>query len=181
MDIKRVFVALLWACGFAQAAPMFGIVKLDGNGHAYLVTPLPLEKWQDVRIQFPDKHGKPVCCKNLPAKMFKPLTDDRVLATNELADESPQIYWAEMRKGSDDVPFVGLAAVGKKMKTRNTQQGLEVQENGGSLHAATACFSNEGMHLIERVRESEHTHLYLSLGYDVERPTCPESIQSWPR
>jgi len=174
MATKTTIAALALACSVAQAAPTFGIVRLDGNGHADLVTAQPLRKDQELHVQFPDEQGKPTCCKRLSSTHFKPSAGDQVVATNELTSEEPQIYSADVPKAWATTPFVGVAAAGKKLTARNSQQGLEVKERGGKTHVATACLSSEGMHLIERVHQSERTHLYLSLGYTLETPTCPK-------
>jgi hypothetical protein len=139
-----------------------------------LITAQSLPDDREVRIQYPNARGDAVCCKRLPSGIFKPLTDEGVVATNELADASPQVYSAEVPKAWSESPFVGLAAVGRKLKARNSRTGIQVREGAGRTHTAMSCFSKEGMHLIERSQHSERTHLYLSLGYELERPTCPE-------
>lgn len=174
MVTKAVIFFLLNLCGAAWAAPTFGIVSLDGNGHAYLIAAQPVSRGQEVRVEYPSAAGKAICCKVIPATSLKSIDTDQIVATNELVDQSPRIYRADIPKDWANAPFVGMAAYGKELKVWKSKEELKVQEGKGTVHIATTCLSQEGVHLVERVGKSERTHLYLSLGYDVERPTCQE-------
>ena len=45
-------------------------------------------------------------------------------------------------------------------------------DRGQGIRRAGLCTSEEGVHLIERAGASERTHLYRSVGYAIESPTC---------
>jgi len=104
---------------------------------------------------------------------FQRVDADTVVATNELTGEAPHVHRFRLPRLWAERPFVGIAVSGRRLEVKGRAQRLTVFDGQGRLSSAITCTSQEGVHLIERRQQMERTHLYLSLGYDVEAPTCP--------
>ncbi len=132
-----------------------------------------------VSIQFPgEKHGT-ACCKRLAAADFSKASVDGLLATDEVGGTQPLAYRVRLPKAWSESPFVGAAVVGDGIRTRNVRGQLESTDKRGRVRRAGICTSQEGVHLLEKVGSEERTHLYLSLGYEVESPTCRCEVFPW--
>jgi hypothetical protein len=168
---------LLVACAHAMAQPsvMHGIVKLDGQGGVLLVTALPVPKGQDVWLQYLGPDSKPKCCQRLRGDLFKVIDPgDAVVASNELDDGAVVVSRTSLPKGWPTDPFLGVAVVGQHVRVRSNQgRGLTVLRGNRVLEASRTCLSQEGYHLMGKRQGVDTTHLYVALGYDLERPTCP--------
>lgn len=168
------FLACLIVSGVAVASDVrFAIVQLDGAGHGVLITDAPLVSGTVVDIQYPAARQGAACCKRLSVADFNQAPVEGLLATDEVGGTQPLVYRVRVPKLWSDAPFIGVAAIGKGMKTRNAGQQLETVERRGRTRRAGICTSQEGVHLQEKVGSTERTHLYMSLGYTVEMPTCP--------
>lgn len=172
VKFKAILLGLLAAQGATSVQADYGIVRLDGAGHGTLITARPLDGKDTVYFQFPLKAGRSACCKRLESSEFKPVSADSVVATNELTGEAPNVYEFRLPRLWSEQPFVGIAANGHKIRAKGRAGGLTVLDARGQTSSARTCTSLEGVHLIERQRQAERTHLYLSLGYDIETPTC---------
>jgi hypothetical protein len=163
------------AHAMAQPSVMHGIVKLDGQGSALLVTAQPVPKGQDVWLQYPGPDSKPRCCQRLRSELFKAIDPgDAVVASNEVDDGAVVVSRASLPKAWPMVPFLGVAAVGRHVSVKPNQfKGLTVLRGRRLLEASRTCVSQEGYHLMGKRQGVGTTHLYVGLGYDVERPTCP--------
>lgn len=158
----------------AMAAEVdFGIVRLDGAGHGMLITAKPLDAAGLVLFQFPLKNGRSFCCKRLQTTEFKSVSADTVVATNELTGDAPHVYQFRLPRQWAESAFVGVAASGLGIQAKGKATWLTAADAQGHSSRAGTCTSQEGVHLIERQGETERTHLYLSLGYDLEAPNCP--------
>jgi len=161
------------AAGIASASELrYAIVQMDGSGHGHLIAAAPLVRGYSVHIQYPAAAGGSACCKRLMASDFKKASSEELLATNEVSGEPVFVYRVRVPRLWYVAPFIGVAAVAKKMKTRNAGAELVSVERGQGIRRAGLCTSEEGVHLIERAGASERTHLYLSLGYAIESPAC---------
>lgn len=159
--------------GLAVASDVrYAIIRLDGAGHGVLITDAPLAPTALVDIQYPLRNNRAVCCKRLPAREFRAVAGSDVIATNEVSGEQPWIYQMRVPKLWAEMPFVGMAAAGKGLQTRNEGSNLVSVDKHARLHRASLCASQEGVHVIENVGNSQRTHLYLSLEYEIEVPTC---------
>lgn len=168
------FLACLIVSGAAVASDVrFAIVQLDGAGHGVLITDAPLVKGTFVDIQYPAaKHGA-ACCKRLSSADFSAASVEGLLVTDEVGGTQPLVYRVRVPKLWSEAPFIGVAAVGTRMTTRNAGTQLESRDQRGRTRRAGICTSQEGVHLKEKVGSTERTHLYMSLGYAIETPTCP--------
>lgn len=167
-------LACVLLSGAALASEVrFAIIKLDGAGHGLLITDMPLASGAFVHIQYPTAQQGAACCKRLSAEEFSNAPAEGLLATDEVGGTRPVVYRVRVPKLWSEVPFIGVAAIGKSMKTRNAGSQLVSVDKRGRMRQAGICTSQEGVHLLEKVGLTERTHLYLSLGYDVEAPTCP--------
>ncbi len=156
----------------AASAADFAIVKLDGSGEALLISSAPIAPDATVALQYPDAKQQTRCCRQLRGADLVADADTATLASDELLGTTPRVYKAKVPKDWADMPFIGLAAIGAKLQAHSRQSWLEVRDGAGITRTATLCTSNEGVHLKESVKGKPRTHLYLSLGYEVESPSC---------
>lgn len=171
---RLICLAALSLATFAQASGVrFGIIQLDGFGQGLLVVDAPLIRGASVDIQYPGKKGGVLCCKRLNAKSFREVASDVVVAFDEVSGKPPFVYRVFVPKVWAAMPFMGVAATGKGIKSRNgVAFALLSVDAQGRRARASLCVSQEGVHLIDQFDKTERTHLYLSLGYEVEAPTC---------
>jgi hypothetical protein len=167
------FITCLLLSASALASDVrYAIIQLDGAGHGMLVTDAPLASGASVSIQYPGGKHSTVCCKRLAAADFSKASVDGFLATDEVGGKQPLTYRVRVPKAWAESPFIGVAVVGDGLRTRNVRGQLESIDKRGRVRRAGICTSQEGVHLLEKVGSAERTHLYLSLGYEVESPTC---------
>jgi len=174
MGVEKFFI--LWVCVLlapAAQSAAFGLMRLDGAGHATLVMGQPLPSGAKVEFQFEGPNGRAVCCKRLRAEDFQLDASAAVLATDEVTGEAPRIYAARIPKLWAVSPFIGAAVIGQPTRVRSRSSGLAMRDGQGVRRSASTCVSHEGVHLIERDGGSERTHLYLSVGYELAQPDCP--------
>ncbi len=183
MDIKRLLLLLLAfaASGCSTAGPAsFGIANLDGDGGLRLVMPQGLSPADTVQIQFPDDRAGSQCCKQLPARDFKRVADAAGVY-NKVSPGTTYVYQASVPAGWADMPFIGIAVVGELGALKSGRDRVEGALPGGAHVGAQLCTSHEGVHLTGKQGDSLVTHLYLSLGYDIESPTCTPAQLSGKR
>ncbi|WP_431261030.1 hypothetical protein ACQ86G_13535 [Roseateles chitinivorans] len=163
---------LLW-CSACVGSPniAFGLVTLDGDGNALLVTDRVVPATATIHLQYADGQSRPQCCKLLRGSDLQPTTED-VNAANKLTDAKPQLYRAKVPGDWADLPFVGLAAFGDVGAVSGDASSLRVTGQDGSRVRAELCLGREGVHLIDKRGGKVASHLYLWLGYEVESPTC---------
>lgn len=167
-------LACMLASGHAMPAEVrYAIIQLDGFGHGMLVTDSPLESGAAVDIQYPKIQSGAACCKRLAAADFSVAPAESLLATDEIKGTQPHIYRVRVPKLWAETPFIGMAAIGQGIKTQNVKSQLESIDHRGRKRKAALCASQEGVHLMEKEGGALRTHLYLSLGYGIETPTCP--------
>jgi hypothetical protein len=162
----------LSATAFA-AEPQFGLVKMDGAGHATLIVAQPLSAGHTVSMQYPNSKRKPVCCKRVGAGAWVKAPQSAVVATNEVSGEAPVVYTKDIPGAWARAPFVGAAVVGPNLQVAGDHGVLRARTRPGAMRKAAVCVSQEGVHLKEAKGATDVTHLYLGLGYQVERPDCP--------
>lgn len=174
MGIEKFFT--LWLCILLTPtahSAAFGLMKLDGAGHATLVMGQPLPSGAKVEFQFEGPNGRAVCCKRLRSEDFRPDLSAAVLATDEVTGEAPRVYTARIPKLWAASPFIGAVVVGQSTHIRSRSGGLDMRDGQDRRRFASLCLSHEGVHLIERDGGNERTHLYLSVGYELAQPNCP--------
>ncbi len=152
------------------------IIHLDGFGHGVLITDSPLGDQASVDIQYPSGQLNAACCKRLTATDFSKASPDSVLTTNEMSGEQPFVYRVRIPKLWAETAFIGMAAFGQGIKTRNIGDQLESIDNRGRTRRSNICTSHEGVHLTDGAGKTMRTHLYLSLGYELETISCPSTI-----
>lgn len=151
------------------------IVRLNGDGSAVLVTQKPVKPSDKVFIQYPDRNSRPRCCKRLSGAAFTAEAAPGVVATNEITGEAPIVSKAKVPLKWAAQPFIGAAGAGAlRCATSSTMGGLVLRSRTGQTRKSRTCISKEGFHLMEGSGNRLKTHLYLSLGYEVESPTCRE-------
>lgn len=170
-------VLALWLCAMCTDPALaldtrYAIVQMDGSGHGHLVTAVPFAHGDAVLIQYLTPNGGSACCKRLTASDFTLVPSEELLATNEVSGERVVVYRVRVPRLWYTAPFIGVAAVGKNVRARNSGTELESVVRHQGTRRAGLCTSEEGVHLIERAGASERTHLYLSLGYAIESPSC---------
>ena len=172
LQMLPLLAILLW-CSACVGSPKiaFGLVKLDGDGNALLITDRPIPAVATVRLQFADAQSQPQCCKQLRGSDFQPSTEE-VVATNKLTDAKALIYRASVPGDWAELPFIGAAAFGEVGTVKGDSTGLLVIGRNGARVRADLCVSREGVHLTQKQGGKVASHLYLWLGYDVESPTC---------
>ena len=172
-------LAFALACGPVVAAPdvepvfHHAIVQLDGDGHGLLVAEVPVALGEPIAMQYPTARRQSACCKRMAATGFVLVRDDSVLVTDVIGGQELFVYRFQAPPGWASEPFVGIAAVGVARKTRNAGGQLETVDAHGVAHRSSLCVSLEGVHLKRTVGSKVRSHLYLSLGYAVDAPTCP--------
>ncbi|QPF74766.1 hypothetical protein G8A07_18795 [Roseateles sp. DAIF2] len=177
MSIERLLATvLLWAAACAGAsAAEYGILKMDGEGKALLITAKRPDPSATLLVQYPDAESRPVCCKHLRAADLVPVGKGEAVAINKLSGVEPLLYRVPVPREWTDMPFIGIAAWGQPSRVRNGRDGqLEASDRHGGKSRASLCTSSEGVHLLEPAsgRKRQKTHLYLWLGYEIESPTC---------
>lgn len=71
-------------------------------------------------------------------------------------------------------PFIGFAVIGKNVNVQ--AKGMQYQIiDKKMVSTASTCYSSEGMPLIRREGMKKLSHLYISLGYEVE-PNYPKKM-----
>lgn len=157
-----------------DAQPVFhhAIVQLDGQGHGLLVAEAPVAVSEPIAMQFPTAKRQPACCKGMAAAGFVLVRDDSVWTSDVIGGQELFVYRFQAPTGLTSEPFVGMAAVGPARKTRNRGGQLESVDARGVVHRSSLCVSQEGVHLKRTVSSKVRSHLYLSLGYAVDAPTC---------
>ncbi len=159
------------ACA-ATAEAGFAIVKLDGSGEALLVAASPIPTGSTIALEYPGADQRPRCCKRLRAADLVAIDAAEVLASDELRAIAPRVYKAKVPPAWSDMPFIGVGAVGVDIRTQSRGGRFELTDRRGARRAASLCTSAEGVHLMETEQGRLRTHLYLSLGYEIESPTC---------
>ena len=157
----------------AQPGFHHAIVQLDGKGHGLLISEAPVAVGEPIAMQFPTAKRQPACCKAMEAAGLVPVRDDSIWATDVIGGQELFVYRFQVPTGWASEPFVGMAAVGPARKTRNAGGRLESVDAGGVVHRSSLCVSQEGVHLKRTVGSKVRSHLYLSLGYAVDAPSCP--------
>ena len=168
----------LGAC--AQTPPAsalrHGIVQFDGAGGVFLVTAQPAPLQGDVYFQVPDKQGDAVCCKQLPVSAFKVVKAPQGTATDEVSGKAPVMLKGKVPKKDVPMPFVGAAVVGEVQSARlSPGGGITAQGKDGRASTSGTCISEEGFHVMEKGAKAKGpmlTHLYVSLGYEIDESTC---------
>lgn len=171
--LRLPLLALLLWCSACLGSPniAFGLVTLDGDGNALLVTDHLIPATATIHLQFADAKSQPRCCKQLRGSDFQTSTEE-VVATNKLIDAKPLLYRAKVPGDWADLPFVGAAAFGDIDSVAGDSTSLLVAGRNGAHARADLCVSREGVHLTARQGGKITSHLYLWLGYEVESPTC---------
>lgn len=159
------------ACA-ATAGADFAIVKLDGSGEALLVAASPIAPGATVALEYPGADQRPRCCHRLRAAELVAVDSAEVFASDELFATAPRVYKAKVPSAWADMPFIGMAAVGSDIRPQSRAGRFELTDSRGATRAASLCTSAEGVHLMETEQGRLRTHLYLSLGYEIESPTC---------
>ena len=157
----------------AQPGLHHAIVQLDGKGHGLLIAEAPVAVGEPIAMQYPTAKRQPACCKAMEAAGFVLVHDDSVLATDVIGGQKLFVYRFQAPVGLVSEPFVGMAAVGLARKTRSADGELDSVDARGVVHRSILCVSQEGVHLKRTVGSKVRSHLYLSLGYEVDAPTCP--------
>lgn len=149
------------------------IVQLDGKGHGLLIAEAPVAVGEPIAMQYPTAKRQPACCKAMEAAGLVLVRDDSVLTTDVIGGQILFVYRFQTPVGLVSEPFVGMAAVGLARKTRGAGGQLQSVDARGVVHRSILCVSQEGVHLKRTVDSKVRSHLYLSLGYEVDAPTCP--------
>lgn len=157
----------------AQPGLHHAIVQLDDKGHGLLVAEAPVALGEPIAMQYPTAKRQPACCKAMEAAGFVLVRDDSVWATDVIGGQKLFVYRFQAPVDLVSEPFVGMAAVGRARKTRSAGGQLESVDARGWRHRSSLCVSQEGVHLKRTVGSKVRSHLYLSLGYEVDTPTCP--------
>ena len=148
------------------------MVQLDGAGHAILILGSKVPPGSKISFQFERGEGAPGCCKELLTQDLVEIDSTELPASNEVTEDAVWAYRARIPKLWAVSPFIGAAYIGKSQLVQVRGELLEVRDVSGRMRRARICVSQEGVHLIEGVGKTVQTHLYLSVGYEVEKPTC---------
>lgn len=175
--IERALLAallLITSPARSQAEPGVGIVKLDGAGNAILVSETLPRPDDEVYLQYPGRRSSVRCCKKLTGASFAVAAAERLVATDESGAATPVITKAAIPRSWATMPFVGAAAIGDiRRVVAHGPAELTVVGRRGNVRTVRTCLSTEGFHLVERSAQGRSAvHLYLGLGFEVERPTC---------
>ena len=164
---------LLSSAALSQGQVQHGIVRLYGDGKALLITEHALRSGDSVLFQYPGPTSRALCCKRLPGSAFKPTDSNQVLATNEIGGVAPTISTANVPMQWATMPFIGAAGAGAITWAKSSKEGgLTILGKRGEMRNSETCVSREGFHLMERGDRELKTHIYLSLGYEIEHATC---------
>ena len=173
MLAKHFLALLLGAClSTATHGAEFGLVQLDGAGHVILILGGKVPPGSKISFQFERSEGGPGCCKELLSQDLVEIDATELLASNEVAEDAMWAYRARIPKLWAVSPFIGAAYIGKSQLVHGRGELLEARDVSGRMRRARICVSQEGVHLIESVGKAVRTHLYWSVGYEIEKPTC---------
>lgn len=148
------------------------MVQLDGAGHAILILGSKVPPGSKISFQFERSEGGPGCCKELLSQDLVEIDATELLASNEVNEDAVWAYRARIPKLWSVSPFIGAAYIGKSQLVQVRGELLEAKDASGRVRRARICVSQEGVHLIESVSKAVKTHLYWSVGYEIEKPTC---------
>ena len=159
------------------SAPLrHGIVQFDGEGSVFLVTAQPAPVQGTVYFQVPNKQGDAACCKQLPVSAFKAIKAPPGTATDEVSGKEPVMLRGKVPRTDAPMPFVGAAVVGDVQSARLAPGGgISAQAKDGRTSTSSTCISEEGFHVMEKGAKAKApmlTHLYVSLGYEIDETTC---------
>lgn len=177
MDTRvRSFLLLLLpltaGSGFSGKSVEGVFLKIGTDGGTYISALREIAGEESVYVQYRDPSKKIRCCKVIHSKSLKKQETDtsvmdaaagKTVFTYQVADEP--------RKNAPDV-LMGL--VGTNLSPKGVGEKIEVQ-GGGRRVVAQSCTGAEGVNLVVKDHGRVVSHLYLSVGYDLQHRTCRQS------
>ena len=95
MVAKYVLALFLGAClSTATHGAEFGLVQLDGAGHAILILGSKVPPGSKISFQFERREGGPGCCKELLSRDLVEIDSTELLVSNEVTDDAVWAYRA---------------------------------------------------------------------------------------
>lgn len=177
MDTKRIFLALLGTIVLSSnaiAAIDAAIVKLNDDGKNYIYTATKISAGDTIYFQFPKNNYEPDCCKRITWQATKLMRSDSDAIDNRNGSKLFQ-YQISVAGISGDMPFVGIAVIGKSLVVTPRGKWRLKARAGSDTEDLQLCTSQEGVHVQGEADDRRQSDLYLYLGYDIENPTCPIS------
>jgi len=177
MKIKNTLMlsmGILLSQSIYAATTLDGIVKVFPGKPPLLFTAGVLSGLDEIQLEFPGKGGKAQCCTKAVIEKEIQLESDEVVA-DELSNRKMHAYRLKFNNSvSYPDPFMGFAVIGKNVNVQ--AKGMQYQITDKKVvSTVSTCYSSEGMHLIRLEGKKKLSHLYISLGYDVE-PNCPKKM-----
>ena len=177
MEIKNTLMlsmGLLLSQSINAATALDGFVKVFPDKPPLLFSAGVLSGADEIQLEFPGKGGKAQCCTKAVIEKEIQL-DPGDVVTDEMSNRKIHAYRLKFSNSiSYPDPFIGFAVIGKNVNVQ--AKGMQYQITDKKVvSTVSTCYSSEGMHLIRREGKKKVSHLYISLGYDVE-PNCPKKM-----
>jgi hypothetical protein len=183
MDVKRfaatIVGLLIIACAPAQAGGGEGIVLYLWDKPTTLRTTAKLRVGDKLVMQYPGPSDELLCC--IGATVTRKISSAELEGSdndvsNMLRDAPVRGYRIKLdNKKAFDSAFFAAAVIAPKLAVRQiSPKRLEIGTGSDSTKVEN-CLSQEGQHLITHKAGKVSSHLYLSIGYDVE-PTCSNDV-----
>lgn len=172
--------------GQAGALPAAGFLLITPDGQAHVHLSRPLAAHERLWVQWPDRAGRPSCCRRLAANALKPMPASEK-DTTDAAQENPVTlmlndgstaahYQLRAPDGTAGHSFLGMALVAPQVQA----QGALALRAAPDVRARM-CAGEEGINLLVQAGQRRQV-LYLSLGYPIESPhTCTAKDEDFIR
>jgi hypothetical protein len=164
--------------GYTAEQVDVAFLRKSPNGIYYISTTKEIIAEDSIYLQYLDSKKVIRCCKIFSAEnMEKQKADEAVI---DAAFDKKTFTYKIINQINTNSPNLAIAVVGRSLQVRGVGERIEVRTAGRSIFASS-CTGAEGINLLLKDRSRILSHLYLNLGYDLERSTCKESdLQSRP-
>lgn len=162
-----------WAGAARQAGglPASGFVLITPDGQAHVHLSRPLAASERLWVQWPDRAGRPSCCRSLALDALEPITETGQAAADAeqaqpevmtLDGSTPAHYRLRTPGGAAGSGFIGMALAAPRVRAHGAL----------ALRAAPdvrvrMCAGAEGINLLTQAGQRRQV-LYLGLGYPIE-------------
>lgn len=172
MGIKIIFLLLLALATDICTAANTGFIQFNMMDGSHLYSPIKIGSNTKIHLQFPDAKGNAKCCFRIKGRNFSPASPSNMVL--DVLDDQ-LIYHYKLRNPLHAIkspPFIGIAVIGYAQVQQTNETELVITTANNKI-LTSLCTSEEGVHVLSKVKETILSDLYLELGYSIDRPTCP--------
>lgn len=177
INLMMLLAGLSFA-GSANATAAGVVGRVDGQIRLY--SKEPLLAGQPIQLQTVDARGRLHCCARFVAQDFEELEQDA--SAIDFATQQPTYrYRLRVSRGPSTVDnYGGMAVIGRSRFLRSGGTNALVFSDSTAPLRMWMCTSAEGVHVAGQGKGNKQSHLYVALGYEVEKPTCTKAELGTP-